>query len=66
MTNKQKFILTNDEDGHWYIIPESKKDEFDNWLDLVYSEEADCGDMPEWAKCIDGPHSIIIHEYSEV
>ena len=68
MTNKQKFLLVNDDDGHWYIISEEKKQEFDAWLEIVYSGDMDNEgyNQPEWAKPVDGPHSILIHSFSQV
>lgn len=40
------FILVGDESGHEYVIPENKSEEWEKWLE---SEEAELGDVPEWA-----------------
>lgn len=48
--------LIQDDDGHWYIIPYDKEDEFYDFLE-EYSNN------PEWAIEIDGPHSLIIKDY---
>jgi hypothetical protein len=71
MINKQKYILANDDDGHWYIFPVEHKAEFDTWLEAVYSEDYDFENeeaytQPDWCKSVDGPHSILIHSYETV
>jgi hypothetical protein len=64
MTNRQKYILTTDNDCHWYLIPTEKYDQWNTWLES--EDEETCWNVPSFAKAVDGPHSIIIHEYSEV
>lgn len=68
MTNHQKFLLVQDNDCHWYIIPEDKKNEFDSWVEIICSGDMDDEGyiQPEWAKPVDGPHSILIHAFSHV
>ena len=67
MTNRKTYLLVNDDDGHWFIIPEEKATEFNAWLKMVYDDYYD-GEVsqPEWVKPIDGPHSILIHAFSDV
>jgi hypothetical protein len=43
---KTRYILCQDDDGHWYVIPSDKEDEFYDWVDkedpkvsLNYAEE---------------------------
>lgn len=68
MTNKQKYILDNDDDGHWYIFPAEHKAEFEAWLNAVYNEDygSPLYEQPEFVRRLDGPRSIIIHSYEEV
>jgi len=61
--HRQISILVQDDDGHWYIIPTDKKEEWNHWF---YSDDYDDGVCPEWAKQIDGPHRIEILEYKIV
>lgn len=67
MTNHQKFLLVQDDDCHWYIIPDDCKTEFDAWIERMCSDEedVDCS-QPDWCKGIDGPQSILIHAFSHV
>lgn len=40
--------LATDDDGHWYLIPADKGDEFEKW---VFSDEAmDGAEPPEWVE----------------
>lgn len=66
MTNRQTYLLVNDDNGHWYIIPKEGKIEFDAWLNAVYDGDFDSPlyEQPEFVKEIDGPHSILIHSFS--
>ena len=50
MTNREKYILCQDDDCHWYLIPADKKEEWNEWLD-IYS-------LPKYAQKVDGPHRL--------
>ena len=69
MTNRETYILIQDNDCHWYLIPYDKRDSFYEYLDLIdnfnYDAEDPYPDEPDWLKRVDGPESIIIHEYTE-
>jgi hypothetical protein len=50
-------ILIRDDDGHWYVIPEDKEDDFYDWcMDVEY--EIDSG-QPEWAVSVGGSPSLV-------
>lgn len=53
-------MLTQDDDCHWFIIPEAKEQE---WFDWLETDSADNGDIPDWALPIDGPHRISFPTY---
>lgn len=40
----QQFFFDESHDGDWYIVPEEKREEWDNWIE-VYEGEA-----PDFAK----------------
>jgi len=42
-----RFRVVQDESCHWYIIPENKKDEWDEW---AVSDDAMDGVVPDWAE----------------
>jgi hypothetical protein len=46
------FCLTLDDDGHWYVIPDDKRDAFNEWVE---SEDVECGlTPPDWAVPVGG------------
>lgn len=54
------YTIVSDEDGHEYIIPYDKLNEFDNW-----KHYDDSGIEPEYAKRLNGQR-IIFKEFKEV
>jgi hypothetical protein len=58
--------LIQDDSGHWYMIPSNCESNFLDWVE--WTEECVMeGDPSEWdydGMRIDGPHSIVIHEWS--
>lgn len=70
MTNYKKYALVQDDSCHWYLVPWEKKDEFWEYIDAVENFDYSSGDIypqePEWAKRIDGPHSLVITGFEEV
>lgn len=58
MTNRQKYILDRDDDGHWYYFPVEKQEEFQKWIQVQYGKDYDdplYGNYPDWLNSIDGP-----------
>lgn len=64
MTNRQKFCLFQDNDGHWYMCQFERKDEAMKIIESIenYWEEGDfeseCPQKPEWIQEIDGPYRL--------
>jgi hypothetical protein len=68
MTNRQKYILSNDDDGHWYYFPVEKAPDFESWLSIQYGEDYDnplYGNYPDWLKEVDGHPSWLTFENPE-
>ena len=65
MTNRTSYLLSQDDEGHWYLFPKDKQKEFEQWVQKQCSDDAD-GEYPEWLKDIDGPHRLLIYDYEEV
>jgi hypothetical protein len=70
MTNKASYILCQDDDCNWYMVPEEKLIEFNEWADAMtaynpFREGLKSPALPESVTSIDGPHSIKIHSYTE-
>lgn len=45
MSDEQLYILEQDDDCHWYAIPEGKREEWSEWLD---SDDCELGVLPSW------------------
>lgn len=66
MTNRQKYCLITDDDGHYFISPFERKDEAEIILESIYNywneckddEDVECPEMPDWLKQIDGWHRL--------
>ena len=53
-------ILVQDDDGHWYVIPEDKQRLFGLWV-ATNGEE----DQPEWADEVGGaPSRVVFGNYT--
>jgi hypothetical protein len=69
MTNKACYILCQDDDCNWYVVPKEKLIEFNEWADAMTAynpfRESFEPNLPECIRPIDGPHSIEIHSYTE-
>lgn len=60
------YYLSQDQDGHWYIIPVEYKDEWGDFLDLDPNDE-ESWDVPDWAEPIGGsPSLVVFHSYEKV
>jgi len=58
------YHLTTDDDGHFYVIPLDKQDEWVAWNE---SENAIFGDPPDWADPVGGsPGLVVFPEYDIV
>jgi len=53
-------MLVSDDDGHWYIIPETREDDFEKWVEKEDPEE------PIWCNRVDNPHRVRFFEWHEV
>lgn len=48
---EEEFILVQDDSCHWYIIPENREGDWDDWLE---SDEIELGCVPGYAVPING------------
>lgn len=51
-SGRQKYFIGSDNDGHYFIIPVSRRKEWDSWID-----EED-GNYPDFAEPIDGVNQV--------
>lgn len=54
MTHECRFRLVSDDDGHEYVIPAERREEFDAWLQ---SDAAMDGEELAWAERLNMHHS---------
>ncbi len=67
------FRLQSDDDGHWYVVPTAKSQEWSDWLeaDTAYwknlsdDTQIDAPEFPAWAVRIDSPYTIVFPAYEE-
>lgn len=52
------FFLSQDGDGHWFIVPEEKEIEWHDWLDLDPDDE-EAWIAPDWAIEVGGSYTMV-------
>lgn len=57
----ERFYLTQDNDCHWYVVPELKRQEWEAWLEIDDDDEA-AWEAPEWALRTYGSPSVVTFE----
>jgi len=50
------YILIQDNDCHWYVIPVDKKNEWFKWEE---SDDYELGVIPDWAKEVNGSPTLV-------
>lgn len=55
---EEEYILTQDNDAHWYVIPADREDDWVDFLDIDPDDEA-AWDVPDWAEQIGGSPSLV-------
>jgi hypothetical protein len=50
------YVLTNDDDGHNYVIPKAREAEWEMW---IHSKAWELGDVPEYAEAVGGAPSLV-------
>lgn len=56
MSLDEEFVIVSDDDGHHYIIPADKLNDWDIW---ICSEDYELGQIPEWAVTIGGSPTLV-------
>jgi hypothetical protein len=67
----QKYILTTDDDSHWYVIPADKRDDWLSYVskstyywEHVIPEGEEAPVQPDWAIALGrGPSSVKFYDY---
>lgn len=53
-----RFVLLQDGDCHWYLVPVDRMTEFQSWAELP-SEDERAWETPEYAECVGGSPSLV-------
>lgn len=54
------YFLDQDDSCHWYIVESNHREDWENWLAAIYSEDQDWDDpIPDFAHRIGGSPSIV-------
>lgn len=53
-----EYILIQDDDCHWYVIPEDKQEDFNYWLELP-EDDKNCWVKPDYAERVGGSPSLV-------
>ncbi len=51
-----RYVLVEDDDCHWYIIP---KDRIKEWYEWFHTEDYELGNCPNWAYSIGGSYTQV-------
>lgn len=54
----EEYFFSQDNSTHWYVVPVSKRKEWDKWNNLDEDDEASW-EVPEYAKAIGGSPSLV-------
>lgn len=54
----EEYILVLDNNGHWYVIPDDKEEQFHDWTDID-SEDERSWVVPDYAKSVGGSPSLV-------
>jgi hypothetical protein len=60
------YILTQDNDCHWYVIPESMMDDWSTWLERDADEENTFEDVPDYATAVGGSPTLVVFPSFEI
>lgn len=62
-SNYEDLRLIQDNDGHWYVIPVSREEDFANW---VLAQERCKPWTRKWEpERVDGPHAVTFQAWEE-
>lgn len=53
-----RFRLAQDNDGHWYVIPTEREEEWSAWCEIDPDDER-AWDVPEFARQVGGSYSLV-------
>ena len=53
-----EYILTQDNDGHWYVIPAEKEKDFSKWVSIDGDDERSWT-LPDFADSVGGSPTLV-------
>lgn len=64
-TTDEYFFLSRDNDGHWYIVPETLRQKWYDWCDLP-SDDEEAWEPPDGTQPIYGPGAVVFSRYKKL
>ncbi|MEV4606226.1 hypothetical protein MRBLMR1_001170 [Neorhizobium sp. LMR1-1-1.1] len=61
----ERFYLSQDNDGHWYVVPVAKRQEWITWLEIP-SDDDRAWTPPEFAKQVGGSPCLVMFTNPEI
>jgi hypothetical protein len=58
MSSPSRFFLSPDHDGHWYLVPEASRSEWEHWINLPSDDERSW-ECPAFAQRFPGGPSMV-------
>lgn len=65
LKERPRFFMDQDNDCHWYIIPQERGDEWHKWKSIPDGDERGWT-VPDWAKPIGESHTLVTFEDPEI
>ena len=62
MPEPKKFRLIEDNDGHWFVIPAAKEDQFYKWVKAQEEGKSYRGDASQFIE-VNGPHNVLFTDW---
>lgn len=61
----KRYMLQQDNDCHWYVIPTDKEVDWNEWLEIPDDDERSW-DVPEYAKDVGGSYTLVTFSEPEI
>jgi len=61
----ERYYLTKDNDSHWYVVPLSKKTEWEAWKEIPSDDER-TWEAPDFARRTYGSYELVTFENPEI
>lgn len=60
-----RYILSQDNDSHWFVVPVARQQEWDAWLEIDSDDER-AWEVPDFAKAVGGAPCLVTFANPEI